>query len=80
MFADYKTRLLIIVVSLFLLNGCVGREKTSADVWEVLIGALPTQIYLKNASETFIFYILMQTHEPLFRYDDLENYTLKSRV
>ena len=46
--------------------------------WEVLFPGLPSSITITNASHNAILYILKQTHEPLFRRDDGQNYS--SRV
>lgn len=46
--------------------------------WEVLFPGLPSVIAIANASHNAILYILKQTHEPLFRRDDGQNYS--SRV
>lgn len=46
--------------------------------WEVLFPGLPAKISVSNASHNAILYILKQTHEPLLRRDDGQNYS--SRV
>lgn len=46
--------------------------------WEVVFPGLPASIGVADASHNAILYILKQTHEPLFRRDDGQNYS--SRV
>ncbi len=43
-----------------------------------MIGGIPPSMDRSNGISTPLYYLLKQTHEPLFRCDDLENYT--SRV
>lgn len=68
------------VIPVFAILGCfiaaavwslsVGKDIT----WEVLFPGLPTEISVSRASHNAILYILKQTHEPLFRKDDGQNY------
>jgi len=44
------------------------------DVWRAVIVALPTKVSTRDISSTS-YYILKQTHEPVFRKDDGYNYT-----
>ncbi len=53
---------------------CAAGTSSEKDVWKVLIGALPAEVSVKNESETSTFYVLRQTHEPVFRQDDGQNY------
>ncbi|MHB9138689.1 MAG: hypothetical protein ACYC4Q_04710, partial [Victivallaceae bacterium] len=53
------------------LVGLRGRE-----VWRAVIVALPGKITTKEMSSTS-YYIIKQTHEPIFRKDDGYNYTSK---
>ena len=59
--------------------GCLlfFKAKTGDDVWRV-IGEIPPSISREKGIDTSTYYIIRQTHEPLFRCDDLQNYT--SRV
>lgn len=43
--------------------------------WGVLFPGLPEKITTAKASHNTLFYILKQTHEPLFRKDDGDNFT-----
>lgn len=52
--------------------GCGGDEKK--DQWGVLLMGLPDKVSTANADLTTTYYILKQTHEPLFRRDAGENY------
>lgn len=54
--------------------GCAPRNQD----WVVLANGLPEKILPELASRSVVYYILRQTHEPLFRLDDGENYS--SRV
>lgn len=72
--SGYKGCLTLILACAAALSGC-GPARPGADEWGVLIGALPKSVHLKNASDTPTFYIVRQTHEPLFRQDDGQNYS-----
>jgi hypothetical protein len=54
--------------------------KIRADTWEVLTGGLSAEIGVKRASMNSVYYILKQTHEPIFRKDDGRNYASKLLV
>lgn len=74
MHTNYKTFLTgAVICGVLLFPGCSG-PGAGGDTWSVLIGALPSEIKVRNASETPSFYILKQTHEPLFRQVDGEKY------
>ena len=49
-----------------------------ALTWGVYLSGLPKKVSTSLAEEDVVFYILKQTHEPLFRMDDGENFS--SRV
>lgn len=49
-----------------------------ARSWVVYLPGLPKSVFSSLADEDAVFYILKQTHEPLFRLDDGEN--LSSRI
>lgn len=68
-----------IILCSVLLAGCIfyllaipSRER---NVWHVLVGAFPEKISVDNAHISSAYYILRQTHEPLLRKDDGQNYT-----
>ena len=44
--------------------------------WGVLSG-VPDSISTKNGTQTLVYYVLIQTHEPVFRLSDGQNYTSK---
>lgn len=46
------------------------------DIWGVL-GSIPPPIDTRKTIDTSTYYIVRQTHEPLFRADDLQNYSSK---
>jgi len=48
-----------------------------SDVWGVLVASIPDRVVLEKEGETVVSYILRQTHEPLFRKDDGQNFTSK---
>ncbi len=54
----------------------VVKMKSENDVWQV-IGEIPPSIGREKGIDTATYYIIRQTHEPLFRCDDLQNYTSK---
>lgn len=45
------------------------------NAWHVLVGAFPAKISVENAHISSAYYVLRQTHEPLLRRDDGQNYT-----
>lgn len=59
------------VLAALLFGGCGLREQT----WEALLPDLPASVQKKNAEIQGVYYVLKQTHEPLFRRDDGENYS-----
>lgn len=64
----------ILCISIVLLAGC-NKRKASYDA--LFIG-LPKEVFVSKAQFNLVYYILTQTHEPLFRKDDGENFS--SRV
>lgn len=50
--------------------------RSDAKVWGALLSALPDRISTKTITNS-VYYILKQTHEPVFRKDDGQNYTTK---
>lgn len=64
------------LLPLFLLAaGCGGNGKD--DTWDALLGAIPAKLSLGNTGETGNYYVLRQTHEAVFRYDDGQRYVSK---
>lgn len=52
-----------------------GQACARQDVWGVLAPGLPSRVSVADERTNVSFYILKQTHEPLFRRHDGENYT-----
>jgi hypothetical protein len=67
-------RIVFVLSSAFILlaQGCSDREQGGR--WEAFLMGLPDEVTTARAVETDTYYILKQTHEPLFRLDDGENY------
>lgn len=61
------------VVFLFL-SGC-GRSFAARDEWTIIAVALPEKVTLENIKVSIVGYLIRQTHEPLFRHEDGQNYT-----
>lgn len=59
-----------IFIPAVLLFGC-ARE---SDVWVVMVNAIPARYSARGAVDMETSYMLRQTHEPLFRRDDGENF------
>lgn len=53
-------------------------SRPAATEWGVLVFGLPSSVSVKNASQNTSYYILKQTHEPVFRRDDGQKY--RSRI
>lgn len=51
--------------------GYTGAPETE---WGVLMIGLPSAVSVRNARQNTTYYILKQTHEPIFRKDDGQNY------
>ncbi|HAH31591.1 MAG TPA: hypothetical protein DCL44_04690 [Elusimicrobia bacterium] len=64
--------LLMFVLCAFLVFGC---SKPKDYFWGVYFSGLPERIFAELAGEDAVFYILKQTHEPILRRDDGENYS-----
>lgn len=75
MYTHFKKSLsLCLVVLVFpMLLGCTG-SKLPADNWEVLFPSIPSNISPLFAGENDVLYVLKQTHEPLLRKDDGQNF------
>jgi len=70
---EHRTKILtalLLSASLFSW-GCASKNQE----WVVLSNGLPEKISPELASRSVVYYILRQTHEPLFRLDDGENYS-----
>ncbi len=50
--------------------------RSETKKWGVLLSALPDSVSTKNITNS-VYYILKQTHEPVFRKDDGQNFTSK---
>ena len=48
---------------------------SQANVWGVLAPGLPERVSIEQARGNVTYYILKQTHEPILRRDDGQNYT-----
>ena len=70
----------IFVASVIMFAAAAGYFSTAAraPAWGVYLPGLPEKVSAALAEEDAVFYILKQTHEPLFRMDDGENFS--SRV
>lgn len=70
----YSSRnfILFVLLSVF----CVS-AKAEDDSWKVLIPGLPERVFASDESNSTSFYVLTQTHEPVFRWKDGENYSSK---
>lgn len=71
-----------IIVVLTALCGLIAAARIfvsgpSTTEWGVLVFGLPTGVSVKNASQNTGYYILKQTHEPVFRKDDGQKYRSK---
>lgn len=72
-----NNKIILIVFSLFAFVGLSILKQNGKDgVWRV-IGEIPPSINREKGIDTSTYYIIKQTHEPLFRCDDLQNYTSK---
>jgi len=68
----YNKKILpLILVGLTFAAGCRG----ASENWVVLANSLPSQVRTNQAFVSIVLYILKQTHEPLLRRDDGENYS-----
>lgn len=52
----------------------VGPALAAQDAWEVLLKDIPVRITTVDAGLNMSFYVLKQTHEPVLRTDEGENY------
>lgn len=70
--------LLLLLQVFFAASQRVSAAETPKDRWTAFMMGVPEKLDLKRSVETATNYVLKQTHEPLFRKDDGENYS--SRV
>ncbi len=74
MFCNFKRKIILVgPVALFVIF--LFFRGTHSDVWAVLTGGLSKEISVRKAAVNSVYYVLKQTHEPLFRKDDGQNYT-----
>lgn len=66
------------VFCLFLAAGFQWGCTRKTDVWVTLVNGMPEKVFTAGASRNVVYYVLKQTHEPLLRREDSQNYT--SRV
>lgn len=72
--SDRQSRkLLTCALLLGVLWGC--SDSPEVQRWEVLMLGIPEEVVASRAPETSTYYILKQTHEPLFRRADSQNYS-----
>jgi hypothetical protein len=69
--AHYKKLQTVILAGLICVAGC---QRSNAP-WVVLANSLPSQVHTDQSFVSVVLYILKQTHEPLLRKDDGENYS-----
>jgi len=65
-----------VFTGLLSLCGCSGFSSGS-DVWGVIYTSLPIKVSTENLDEPAVAYIFRQTHEPIFRQEDGENFRSK---
>lgn len=72
MYRYHKTKLtFLLLIAGGVLCGC-QKPAPRTDTWEVLLSGLPVRLSIADAGLNGSFYLLKQTHEPLFRQDDGE--------
>lgn len=71
MFAYYQKFKITALLGLLLTVAC----NQSQDSWTTLANSLPAQVHTNQAFVSIVLYILKQTHEPILRKDDGENYS-----
>jgi hypothetical protein len=70
-----KGRTIAVFLSLILATASINTFGASQEVWEVLLKDIPVRITTADAGLNMSLYVLKQTHEPMLRTDDGENYT-----
>lgn len=74
--ARNSARIINAVVLLVMFSALViTRPDQQNKQWEVLLADVPQKVSTKDAAINGVFYVLKQTHEPLFRLDNGQDYT-----
>ena len=73
-----KTGIFVACIVMFAALAGYFSTADQARAWGVYLPGLPEKVLTSLADEDVVFYILKQTHEPLFRMDDGDNFS--SRV
>jgi len=68
-----KHRVPAIICCSLLILGCSRSRQT--ETWEVMLGAIPPTVTVRDADQGVVYYLLKQTHEPLFRQEDGTRFT-----
>lgn len=66
---------LVVLLSLAIAAKLSSSAHGRATRWEVLVNTLPQRISTQDAHINTVYYALRQTHEPILRKDDGQNYT-----
>lgn len=64
-------------LSVFLTAPYFGLTHRESKEWGALIAGLPEKIRVSDALQSTVYYVLKQTHEPILRKDDGQNYHSK---
>lgn len=78
--AIHSLRPFVLLTCVFvgLIAGLVScRGRVIGDSWEVVVSSIPEVIDVRNNAEGATLYVIGQTHEPLFRKEDGQNFTSK---
>ena len=70
-----KKALILLCVAVSMIFSCINKRKYQ-DTWGVLVTGLPQKVSIDHIT-TIAYYIIKQTHEPLFRKDDGQNFTTR---
>lgn len=71
---NFRTAGALLLLPALFLCGC-GRRSAARDAWQVIALSLPEKISIADNKATLAGYVFRQTHEPLFRHEDGQNYT-----
>jgi len=63
------------VISIVAFAGLMSMVKAGADTWGVLAPGIPERVSVADEAVNVSFYILKQTHEPVFRREDGDTYS-----
>jgi len=69
-----SVKIKIVFGALVLFSGACS-DSPRGKLWGVLVSGLPSQITTKEYRGNVTYYVLKQTHEPILRKDDGQNYT-----